>query len=104
MKMIWAVVRSSKIDAITRSLKKIGVSGCTVYPVRGYGDQWNLYEPLLHGGHYKLETIVQDEQVENVVKQIAANAWTGDEGDGVLTFFDLVKVVQIKLEKELTKS
>jgi len=35
MKMIWAVVRSSKVEAIARALKKIGVGGRTVYPVRG---------------------------------------------------------------------
>ncbi len=54
MKLIWAVVRSDKIELIARQLKSIGVSGCTVYPVRGYGEQWHLYEPLIHGGHHRL--------------------------------------------------
>ena len=44
MKMIWAVVRSSKVGDITRQLKEIGASGCTVYPVRGYGECRNEFD------------------------------------------------------------
>ena len=96
MKMIWAVVRSDKIEQIARQLNKAGVSGCTVYPVRGYGDKWHLYEPLIHGGHHKLEVIVEDEQVENVVKEIVKSGSTGREGDGMLSVFDLQSVISLK--------
>jgi len=104
MKMIWAVVRSSKVEAVARALKKIGVSGCTVYPVRGYGEEWRLYEPLIHGGHHKLEAIVEDGQVESVVKEIAKQAWTGIEGDGILSVFDLDQVIHLKTKKAVTSS
>jgi len=96
MKMIWAVVRSDKIEQIARQLNKAGVSGCTVYPVRGYGEHWHLYEPLIHGGHHKLEVIVEDEQVESVVKEIVKSGSTGREGDGMLSVFDLQSVISLK--------
>jgi nitrogen regulatory protein PII len=96
MKMIWAVVRSSKVDEIVQQLKKIGVSGCTVSPVRGYGEEWHLYEPLIHGGHHKLEAIVKDGQVESVVREITEEASTGIQGDGILSVFDLNEVVQLR--------
>ena len=99
MKMIWAVVRSTKVEALARALKKIGVSGCTVYPVRGYGEEWHLYEPLIHGGHHKLEAIVEDGQVESVVTRITEEAWTGLEGDGLLSVFDLDNVVHLRTKK-----
>ena len=99
MKMIWAVVRSSKIDAIAQALKNIGVSGCTVYPVRGYGEEWHLYEPLIHGGHHKIDAIVEDRHLEKVVEEITREAWTGIEGDGILTVFELNKVVLIRQKK-----
>ncbi len=99
MKMIWVVVRSSKVEAVARQLKKIGVSGCTVYPVRGYGGEWHLYEPLIHGGHHKLEAIVREDQVENVVREITEGAWTGIEGDGILSVLDLDNVVHLKTKK-----
>jgi CRISPR type IV-associated protein Csf3 len=96
MKMIWAVVRSDKVEQIARQLNKAGVSGCTVYPVRGYGEHWHLYEPLIHGGHHKLEVIVEDEQVEGVVKEIVKSGSTGREGDGMLSVFDLQSVISLK--------
>lgn len=104
MKMIWAVVRSSRVEAIARGLKGMGVSGCTVYPVRGYGEEWHLYEPLIHGGHHKLEAIVEDDQVEKVVKEIAKDAFTGLEGDGVLSVFDLSSVVNIRSKQQVKNS
>jgi nitrogen regulatory protein PII len=101
MMMIWAVVRSSKVEEVTRRLKKIGVSGCTVFPVRGYGEEWHLYEPLIHGGHYKLEAIVEEAHVESVVKEITEGAWTGIEGDGILSVFDLNKVMHLRTNQAL---
>ena len=74
MKMIWAVVRSSKVDEVVGRLKSIGVSGCTVSRARGYGDEWHVYEPLIHGGQHKLEMIVRDDQVDTVVKKITEHA------------------------------
>lgn len=97
MKMVWAVIRSSSVDKVTRALKTIGVSGCTVSPVRGYGEEWHLYEPLIHGGHHKLEVIVADELVEKVISQIAENASTGLKGDGVVSVFELGGVIKIRL-------
>lgn len=96
MKMIWAIVRSSKIEAVARALKKKGVSGCTVYPVRGYGEEWRLYEPLIHGGHHKFEAIVEDGQVDTVVKEMLDNASTGSEGDGILSVFELQDVLSVR--------
>jgi len=104
MKMIWAVVRSSKVESVARALKSIGVTGCTVYPVRGYGEEWHLYEPLIHGGHHKIEVIVEDGQTDQVTKKIMENASTGVEGDGVLCVLDLGSVVNIRSKEKKKNS
>lgn len=101
MKMVWAVVRSDKVELVARQLKSIGVSGCTVYPVRGYGEQWRLYEPLIHGGHHKLEAIVEEDQVDGAIKKIAEHASTSHEGDGILSLVDLDRVVLLKTKKAI---
>jgi len=95
MKMVWAIVRSSKVDEVARCLKSIGVGGCTVSRVRGYGDEWHVYEPLIHGGQDKLEMIIRDDQVDGVVKEITEHACTRLDGDGILAVFDLRSVVAI---------
>jgi nitrogen regulatory protein P-II 2 len=99
MKMISAIIRSSKVESVASQLKKIGVSGCTVYPVRGYGEEWPLYEPLIHGGHHKLEAIVKDDQVRSAVKGITESAWTVIAGDGILSVFELDQAVHLRTKK-----
>jgi nitrogen regulatory protein P-II 1 len=101
MKMVWAVIRSEKISAVARQLKNIGVSGCTVFPVRGYGEEWHLYEPLIHGGHHKLEAIVDSDQADGVVKEIVEHASTGLAGDGILAVFNLGPVLNIRSKEEV---
>ena len=102
MKMIWVVVRSSHVKGIAAGLKEIGVAGCTVYPARGYGEEWHLYEPLVHGGHHKIEVIIADDLAERVVTEIIEKGWTGLKGDGVLAVFDLDKVVHLRSKSLLT--
>jgi nitrogen regulatory protein PII len=102
MKMIWAVVRSTQVKAIAQALKEIGASGCTVYPVRGYGEEWHVYEPLIHGGHHKIEVIVEDDRVDRVVSGITDHASTGLQGDGLLSVFGLDRVVHLRSGTALT--
>ncbi len=102
MKMIWAVIRFTKVEPVTRELKKLGVSGCTVYPVRGYGEEWHLYEPLVHGGHHKIEAIVEDHQAELAVKKIVEQGSTGLEGDGILSVLELARVVSVRTKRPVT--
>lgn len=97
MKLIWAVVRTDKVDAVARKMKDAGVSGATLYPVRGYGEQWRLYEPLVHGGHHKIEAIVEDDQVEKLLQTIRSVASTGREGDGILAVLDVSHFVHLKV-------
>ena len=101
MKMVWAVVRSSNVYEVVDRLKSIGVSGCTVSRVRGYGDEWHVYEPLIHGGQHKLEMIVPDDQVDSVVKEITEHACTRRVGDGILAVLDLRSVVEIRSKEEV---
>lgn len=99
MKMVWAVVRSSEVKAVAQALKESGVGGCTVYPVRGYGEEWHVYEPLVHGGHHKIEVIVEDDRVERAVREITERASTGVQGDGILSVFGLDTVVHLRTKK-----
>ncbi|MBI4527042.1 MAG: P-II family nitrogen regulator [Deltaproteobacteria bacterium] len=96
MKMIWAVIRSSKVDLVTGELKNAGVGGYTVCPVKGCGEVFHLYGPVIHGGHHQLEAVVEDNQVEKAVEVIAKNAATGLEGDGVVAVLDIVSFTKIR--------
>ena len=104
MKMVWAVIRSSKVEAVGRALKDIEIRGCTVFPVRGYGEEWRVYEPLIHGGHHKVEVIVEDDKADRVMQEILEHSFTGLEGDGILSVFNLEAAVKIRSKDMLTET
>ena len=95
-------VRSSQVKAIAQALKEIGVSGCTVYPVRGYGEEWHVYEPLVHGGHHKLEAVFEGVCRVSCRQEITEPGRQGLKGDGLLSVFGLNKVVHLRTRGALT--
>ena len=64
--------------------------------MRGYGEEWHLYEPLIHGGHPKLEVIVEEDHADKVLTEIIKHACTGLEGDGVLAIFDIGAAFKVR--------
>jgi len=89
------------MKAVAQALKESGGGGCTVYPVRGYGEEWHVYEPLVHGGQHKIEVIVEDDRVKRAVREITERASTGVQGDGILAVFGLDRVVHLRTKKAI---
>jgi nitrogen regulatory protein PII len=89
MKMITALVRPSKVDAIKRALVAIDVIGMTVNDARGFGRQKGQVERY-RGTEYtveflpkaKLMVVVADDKVEATITAIGDAARTGEIGDG----------------------
>jgi nitrogen regulatory protein PII len=89
MKLITAIVRPNKIEEVSDSLQKMGVSGLTVTEVRGHGKQKG-HTAIYRGKEYtvnllpkmELQVVVEDALAEDVVKNIIQTARTGEIGDG----------------------
>ena len=87
MKKIEAIIKPFKLDEVREALSAIGVQGITVTEVKGFGRQKGHTE-LYRGAEYvvdflpkvKLEIIVRDDQVANVVAAI-------EPASTVLTWF-----------------
>jgi len=101
MKKVEAIIKPFKLDAVKEALS-VGVQGLTVSEVKGFGRQKGHSE-LYHGAEYvvdflpkvKLEIIVSDELVPQVVETIERAARTGRIGDGkifVLPVEDMVRI------------
>src|ERR1700720_3506645 len=96
MKKIEAIVKPFTVDAIKEELHKIGVTGLTVYEVKGFGRQKGHTE-MYRGAEYlvdflpksKLEILVHDDQVESVIDVIISKASTGKIGDGKIFITNL---------------
>ena len=103
MKMIMAVIKPSRLDAVLEAVTEAGASGMTVTEVRGYGRQRGKTE-VYRGAEYevkllpkvKLEIAVPTDVVEAVVEALAATANTGKIGDGKVFVLDLEQALRIR--------
>ena len=103
MKMIVAIIKPFKLDAVREALADIGIQGMTVTEVRGFGRQKGHTE-LYRGAEYtvdllpkiKIEVVLQDALVDSAVDAISTAAKTGQIGDGKLFVCDVNQAVRIR--------
>ena len=103
MKKIEAIIKPFKLDEVKEALHEVGVSGITVTEAKGFGRQKGHTE-LYRGAEYvvdflpkvKLEVVVPDAQVEQVVEAIAAAAHTGRIGDGKIFVSSIDSALRIR--------
>ena len=103
VKKIEAIIKPFKLDDVKDALHDAGVSGITVTEVKGFGRQKGHTE-LYRGAEYvidflpkvKIEVVVEDSLVDNVVEAIADSARTGRIGDGKIFVLDVEQAVRIR--------
>ncbi|CUU05806.1 MAG: P-II family nitrogen regulator [Fimbriimonadales bacterium] len=103
MKRVEAIIRPVRFEAVKEALNDIGVYGMTVTDVRGFGRQQGHTEKY-RGSTYtvnllpkiKIEVVVPDSQVEEVVSAILEAAHTGEIGDGKIFIAEVEEVVRIR--------
>ena len=103
MKKIEAIIKPFKLDEVKEALHEVGVSGITVTEAKGFGRQKGHTE-LYRGAEYvvdflpkvKLEIIVRDEQVAEVVETIEKAAKTGRIGDGKIFVLPIDEIIRIR--------
>jgi nitrogen regulatory protein P-II 1 len=103
MKKIEAIVKPFKLEDVKNALSKIGVQGMTVSEVRGFGRQKGHTE-VYRGAEYtidfvpksKIELIVTDELVTQVIETIERAAKTGKIGDGKIFVSSVEEVIRIR--------
>ncbi len=102
MKKIEAIIKPFKLEEVKEALTKIGVQGMTVTEVKGFGRQRGHTE-LYRGTEYKIdfipkskiELIVTDELVNQVIETIERAAKTGKIGDGKIFLSPVDEVIRI---------
>lgn len=103
MKMITAMVRPSKVDAIKAALVAMEIVGMTVSDVRGFGRQKGQVERY-RGTEFTVEflpkakiiTVVSDDKVDAAVAAIIKEAHTGEIGDGKIFVTPVESVYRIR--------
>jgi nitrogen regulatory protein P-II 1 len=103
MKLITAIVKPFKIDDVKEALKSAGVLGITVSEVKGFGRQGGHTETY-RGSEYqidfipkaKIELVVEDGSVDQIVDVIQRAAATGKIGDGKIWVTNVEQIIRIR--------
>ena len=106
MKAVVAVIKPFKLDDVKEALQDIGVQGLTVEDARGFGRQRGHTE-VYRGAEYRVdlipktrvEVLVDDDQVDEVIKAIISGARTDSIGDGKVWVFPVEQVVRIRTDE-----
>ncbi|MCX2733608.1 P-II family nitrogen regulator [Saccharopolyspora sp. NFXS83] len=103
MKLVTAIVQPSKLDELKDKLGRLGVLGMTVSDAQGYGRQKGHTE-VYRGAEYavdfvekaRVEVLVDDTIVEQVVDGIVTATRTGKVGDGKVWVSTVDSVVRVR--------
>ena len=103
MKMITALVRPSKVDAVKTALVALDIVGMTVSEVRGFGRQKGQVERY-RGNEFtvdflqksKIVVVLEDAKVEAAITAITTAARTGEIGDGKIFVTPVENAIRIR--------
>jgi len=104
MKKIEAIIKPFKLSQVKEALHEIGISGMTLIDVKGFGRQRGLTGGIDVNDAYddeflakmKLEVIVEDNQVDEVIESIKSSAYSGKIGDGKIFVSNIEQVIRIR--------
>ena len=103
MKLVTAIVKPYRLDAIKQALQEAGVAGLTVSETRGFGRQRGHTE-VYRGAEYsvdfipklRVEVLVDDVDVERIVAVVIETASSGKIGDGKIWVTPVDDVVRVR--------
>ena len=103
MKLVTAIIQPEMLEQTQKALVRHGVGGMTLSEVSGYGRQRGHVE-VYRGEEYtidfivkvRLEILVDDPEVDDVVHVIAGSARTGQVGDGKIWVTPVEHVVRVR--------
>jgi nitrogen regulatory protein P-II 2 len=103
MKLITAIFKPSRLDAVIEALSDVGASGMTVTEVRGYGRQKGKTE-VYRGAEYevrllpkvKVDVACASADADRFADAIIQAANTNTIGDGKIFIVDLGAAIRIR--------
>ena len=103
MKLVIAAIKPFKLEEVREALTSVGVRGMMVTEIKGFGSQSGHTE-IYRGAEYavnfvpkfKLEIVVPDSMVDQVVETIATTAKTDKIGDGKIFVLDVESAKRVR--------
>jgi nitrogen regulatory protein P-II 1 len=103
MKKIEAIIKPFKLEEVRDRLREAGVTGMTIYEVKGFGRTGGKTE-VYRGSSYvvdfvpkvRVEVVVADALVGSVIDAITTSAKTGKIGDGKIFVTAVEEAIRIR--------
>ncbi len=103
MKKIEAIIQPHKLEEVKEAVKAIGIDGMTISEVRGHGRQKG-HKEIYRGMEYqvdllpkiKVEVVIPDARLDELVRALLASARTGKIGDGKIFVYDVAEAIRIR--------
>lgn len=100
---IECIIKPFKLDEVKEALTRFGVSGLTVYEVKGFGRQRG-HKEIYRGTEYKvdfipklkIELLIASDQVDDAIAAIMQAARTGAIGDGKIYVTPIESITRIR--------
>lgn len=103
MKMILAFIPSHRLDRVTRALEHVqGLPGMTATDARGFGHEKHSADQDVRDElkdfteSVRVECVVPDPMVDDVIEAVMSATHTGGRGDGKLFVLPVEEGVRIK--------
>ena len=106
MKMVQAIIRPERLDAVKKALEEKGFIAMTIIDVKGRGEQKGI--TLEYRGKkvevdtlpkVKLELVVKDEEVDTIIATIRASGRTGKFGDGKIFVMPVELTAKVRTDE-----
>jgi nitrogen regulatory protein P-II 1 len=103
MKLIKAIIKPERFEAVKKALEDKGVTGMTVTEVQGRGEQRGI--TLEYRGKtmivdmlpkIQIEIIVRDHEVDDLITTIIGAAKTGKIGDGKIFVLPVDTAIRVR--------
>ena len=104
MKKIEAIIKPLMLSSVKDALHEIGLSGMTIFDVKGFGRQRgqdsgleknSVYNDEFHA-KIKIEIIIEDEMTNKAMEVIKNAAYSGKIGDGKIFVSTIEQVLRIR--------
>ena len=106
MKKIEAIIKPHRLDEVMDHLRQAGVTGMTISDVKGFGRTGGRREVYRGSAYFvdivpkvRIEILIKDEMLHDVVALIADTARTGTIGDGKIFVSTIDDAIKIRTEE-----
>lgn len=106
MKLITAVIKPTRLEAVSAALETAGFTGLTATEVQGRGAQAGRTEYYRGEAHkvvfrtkYRIELLIPDDQLDRALDVLVTSARTGEAGsigDGKVWVTDVSHVIRVR--------